>query len=133
MTSKYNISKERMLSKVVKRSGRSEQVDVLKIEERISRLLFGLNTEHIKIQFVVQKVIQGMYDGITTVELDELAAETCAYLNILHPHYSILAARIAVSNLHKQTNDGVVETAEKLYNYKDITGAKASLLSEEVY
>lgn len=62
---------------------------------------YGLDMNFVKIDIILKKVVQGMYDGISTVELDELAGETCAYMNILHPDYSILGARIAISNLHK--------------------------------
>jgi hypothetical protein len=63
-----------------------------------------------------------MYDGICTTELDNLAAETCAYMSIIHHHYSHLAARITVDNLHKETNSSFVETAKILYNYVDVAG-----------
>ena len=71
--------------------------------------------------------------GITTSELDNLAAETCAYMNLAHPDYSKLAARIATSNLHKQTKDDYLEVADALYNYKDKVGRPAPLLSDDVY
>ena len=60
-----------------------------------------------------------MYDGVCTKVLDEMAAETCAYMNIIHPHYSLLAARMAVNNLHKETKECFSETMADLYNYKD--------------
>lgn len=131
--SKYVLSELRRLSKVIKRSGRAEPIDVLKIEERVARLMTGLDTDHVKLHWIVQKVINGMYDGIKTTELDDLAAETCAYMNIIHPQYSVLAARIAISNLHKETTHDVLETATKLYNYKDKAGNCAALLSERVF
>ncbi len=82
-----------------------------------------------------------MYDGIKTTELDNLAAETCAYMNIIHPHFSLLAARISVDNLHKETSPSFVETAKKLYNYVDkagiqnhkIKGRPSKLLADDVY
>lgn len=133
MEIRYKISETRKLNKVIKRSGREETVDVIKIEERISKLMFGLNKKFVNIQYIVQKVIDGMNDGIHTTELDDLAAETCAYMNVIHPHYSILAARIAVSNLHKETSESFDEVADSLYNYKDITGKNAALLADDVY
>lgn len=60
-----------------------------------------------------------MYDGIHTTELDELAAETSAYMTLIHPHYSLFAARIAVSNLHKETNSSFAKTIASLHNYVD--------------
>ena len=75
--------------------------------------------EYVNIEAIVHKVVLGkekitlgMYDGIKTTELDNLAAETCAYMNIIHHHYSYLAARISVDNLHKETNPSFVETAK---------------------
>jgi len=82
---------------------------------------------------IVGKVMAGVYDNVTTTDLDELAAQTCAYMTIVHPDYSILAARIAVSNLHKQTKDSFVEVISDLRNYVDGNGRQAPLISEEVY
>lgn len=75
----------------------------------------------------------GVYDNVTTTALDELAAETCAYMTIVHPDYSVLAARIAVSNLHKETKDSFAETVSDLRNYVDGTGRDAPLISEDVF
>ncbi len=65
--------------------------------------------------------------------MDNLAAETCAYMNILHPDYSKLAAAIAISNLHKMTNDSFLEVAKAMYHFKDKQGRKASLLADDVF
>ena len=73
------------------------------------------------------------YLGITTAELDNLAAETCAYMNLAHPDYSKLAARIAVSNLHKDTSDDYLTVATMLHSFKDKVGRPAPLLSDEVF
>lgn len=70
---------------------------------------------------------------VSTTDLDELAAQTCAYMAIVHPDYSVLAARISVSNLHKQTKDSFVEMISDLRNYIDENGREAPLVSEEVY
>jgi ribonucleoside-diphosphate reductase alpha chain len=76
----------------------------------------------------------GMYDGIPTSALDNLAAETCAYMNIIHPSYSLLAARIVVSNLHKNTKDDFSETIKDLYTYYDEkTKRDCCLIDTEVY
>ena len=107
---------------VTKRNGEKQSVDTAQIKERLEKLAFGLEMKYIDSDLVVQKVIQGMHDGITTIELDNLAAETCAYMNIIHPHYSLLAARIAVDNLHKETKDSFAETIKDLYEYVDGTG-----------
>lgn len=78
-------------------------------------------------------MVQGMYDGVHTTVLDNIAAETCAYMNLIHPDYSKLAAKIAVSNLHKETNSNFSETVEELYTYIDKEGRNASLIALDVY
>ena len=88
---------------VVKRDGRTEEVHYDKITSRIEKLCYGLNMEFVDPPAITQKVISGLYKGVTTVELDNLAAETAATMTTKHPDYAILAARIAVSNLHKET------------------------------
>ena len=89
---------------VIKRDGRRESVKFDKVTARIEKLCYGLNQDFISPIEVAKKVIDGIYDGVTTVELDNLAAETAASLTTKHPDYAILAARIAVSNLHKVTS-----------------------------
>jgi len=74
-----------------------------------------------------------IFKGITTTELDNLAAETCAYMTIIHPVYSNLAARITISNLHKMTSDSFLEVVETMRNYKDKVGRDAPLIAEDVY
>jgi len=76
--------------------------------------------------------MQGIYDGVTTEILDNLAAETCAYMNIVHPDYSKLAARISVSNLHKKTNSEFVQVCRVLRNYRDNTGREAPLINDRL-
>lgn len=85
----------------------------------MDKLALGLDLNFVRIDLVIEKVVKSMHDNISTKELDELAAETCAYMNIIHPNYSILAARIAVSNLHKETCDNFAETISNLRNYID--------------
>lgn len=74
-----------------------------------------------------------MYEGIPTTKMDNLAAETCAYMNLVHPHYSLLAARIAVNNLHKETKESFAETVADLYHYKDKANRPAPLIADDVY
>ncbi len=88
---------------VVKRDGRQEPVHFDKITSRIQKLCYGLDMDYIDPPAVTLKVINGLYSGVTTVELDNLAAEIAATLTTKHPDYAILAARIAVANLHKET------------------------------
>ncbi|MDA0193475.1 MAG: ribonucleoside-diphosphate reductase subunit alpha [Bacteroidetes bacterium] len=119
---------------VVKRDGRRESVKFDKITARIDKLCYGLNTLYVEPIEIAKKVINGIYDGVTTIELDNLAAETAASLTIKHPDYAILAARIAISNLHKVTSKSFSNTMKRLYTYVDPkTGQNASLISKEVY
>jgi ribonucleoside-diphosphate reductase alpha chain len=118
---------------VVKRDGHKEPVMFDKITDRIKKLCYGLNdlVDSVK---VAMRVIEGLYDGVTTSELDNLAAETAASMTIAHPDYAQLAARIAVSNLHKNTKKSFSETMSDMYLYVNPrTGQKSPLLSDEVY
>lgn len=118
---------------VVKRDGRRETILFDKITSRIEKLCYGLNRDYVQPVEVAKKVIVGMYDGIATTRLDELAAETAASLTAMHPDYALLAARIAISNLHKETLKSFSETMKALYHYIDpATGQKAPLLADEV-
>jgi len=118
---------------VIKRDGRKEEVIMQKITARIERLCDNLDTRYIKAQEITYKVLAGLYDNVTTVELDELAAETAATMATIHPDYAILASRIAISNLHKETKDAFSETIEELYNYVNPkTNEGAGLISDEV-
>jgi ribonucleoside-diphosphate reductase alpha chain len=119
---------------VIKRDGRTESVKFDKITARIEKLCYSLNPHLVDPVDVARKVIEGLYDGVTTSELDNLAAETAASLTTKHPDYALLASRIAVSNLHKNTIKSFSETMRKLYNYKDPkTGKNASLLADDVW
>jgi len=118
---------------VVKRDGRKEVVKFDKITARIKKLCYGLNALVVP-EKVAMRVIEGLYDGVTTSELDNLAAEVAATNTISHPDYALLASRIVVSNLHKNTKKSFTDTMEDLYNYVDPkTNQPAPLLSEDVY
>ncbi|WP_256009038.1 ribonucleoside-diphosphate reductase subunit alpha [Desertivirga xinjiangensis] len=104
---------------VIKRNGRKEPVKFDKITARIEKLCYGLNADLVDPIDVAKKVIEGLYDGVSTSELDSLAAETAASLTTKHPDYALLASRIAVSNLHKNTTKSFSETMKKLYLYVD--------------
>ena len=118
---------------VVKRDGHKEPVMFDKITDRIKKLCYGLN-DRVDAVKVAMRVIEGLYDGVTTSELDNLAAETAASMTISHPDYAQLAARIAVSNLHKNTNKSFSETMNEMYHYVNPrTNQEAPLLSEEVH
>lgn len=119
---------------VEKRDGRKESVHFDKITMRIEKLAYGLARNHVDPVVISQKVIQGVYPGVTTVELDELAAQTAASFATQHPDYSILAARIVVSNLHKMTTSCFSELTQAFYNYvHPKTGKPAPLVSKEFY
>jgi len=119
---------------VVKRDGHRESVKFDKITARIEKLCYGLDPAYVQPVDVAMKVVSGLYDGVKTTELDNLAAETAASMTTRHPDYAILAARIAISNLHKETNKSFSGTIKKLYLYEDPkTGENASLISKEVY
>ncbi|TVZ16344.1 ribonucleoside-diphosphate reductase subunit alpha [Maribacter sp. MAR_2009_72] len=118
---------------VIKRDGRKEVVMFDKITARVRKLCYGLSglVDPLK---VAMRVIEGLYDGVTTSELDNLAAEIAATMTTTHPDYAKLAARISVSNLHKNTKKSFSETMKDLYVYVNPrTGKKAPLLSDEVY
>ena len=118
---------------VLKRDGRSEAVKFDKITGRIKKLCYGLHASVDPVK-ISMKVIEGIYDGVTTTVLDNLAAETAASMTVTHPDYALLASRIAVSNLHKNTKKSFSGTMEALYNYIDPkTNKKAPLLADDVY
>ena len=118
--------------KVVKRSGRKEDVSFDKITARVKKLCYGLNSDFVDPIEIAKKVIQGIFDGVSTSDLDNLAAETAATMATIHPDYALLAARIAVSNLHKNTKKSFSQTMEQLYAYIDpATNDRANLISDE--
>lgn len=118
---------------VVKRDGQKQEVKFDAITRRIRRLTDGLDTRFVDPVVVTRKVVEGFYSGISTSEVDVLAAETCAYMSQKHPDFSVLAARIAVSNLHKNTSESFYETCRILHGYVDPQGRSASLISQEVW
>ncbi len=119
---------------VIKRNGKRENVSFDKILARVRKLCYELDPKFVDSTIVSMKVIQGIYDGVTTTELDNLAAETAASMATTHPDYGKLAARIAVSNLHKNTDKSFSKTIKALYNYIDPkTGQKAGLIADNIY
>lgn len=119
---------------VIKRDGRREDVKFDKITARITKLCYGLNAEYVDPVKISQKVVAGVYPGVTTSELDELAAETAAYCATQHPDFSKLAARISISNLHKNTNKLFSDNIELFYNNKhEKNGQAAPLIAKDVY
>ncbi len=119
---------------VIKRDGKTESVKFDKITARVEKLCYSLNPALVDPIDVAKKVIEGLYDGVTTSELDNLAAETAASLTTKHPDYALLASRIAVSNLHKNTLKSFSATMRKLHEYVDRkTGKNASLIADDVW
>lgn len=118
---------------VIKRNGKRESVSFDKILARVRKLCYELDPKFVDSTIISMKVIQGIYDGVTTTELDNLAAETAASMATTHPDYGKLAARIAVSNLHKNTDKSFSKTIKALFNYIDPkTGQKAGLIADNI-
>ena len=119
---------------VVKRDGKRVVVHFDKITSRINKLCYGLDPAHVDATIISQKVVPGLYPGVTTVELDELAAQTAASCATRHPDFSTLAARISVSNLHKQTSKVFSDVVEMLHSHvHPKTGQASPLVSNELY
>jgi ribonucleoside-diphosphate reductase alpha chain len=119
---------------VLKRDGKKESVKFDKITARIEKLCYGLDRRFVNAVDVAKKVIEGLYDGVATTELDNLAAETAASLTVKHPDYALLASRIAVSNLHKNTTKSFSATMQLLFDYTDPRSGKyLPLLSDDVW
>ncbi|KAG7088074.1 ribonucleoside reductase large subunit Cdc22 [Marasmius oreades] len=119
---------------VFKRGKRKERIRFDKITSRIDKLCYSLDMNYVNPIEVTQKVVQGVYQGVTTVELDNLAAETAAYLTTKHPDYAVLAARIAISNLHKETKKTFSSVVKDLYEYVNPKNGKpASMIAQEIY
>jgi len=122
------------MMQVIKRSGRREEVSFDKITARLRKLSYGLDSSYVNFIDISKKVIMGLYDGVTTTELDNLAAETAATMATVHPDYALLAARVAVSNLHKETEKSFHKVIQMLYKYVDPkTGENAGLIGEATY
>ena len=118
---------------VLKRDGRKEAVKFDKITSRIQKMCYGLD-DLVDSTTVAMKVIEGIYEGVTTFELDNLAAEVAASLTVKHPDYAKLAARIAVSNLHKKTKKSFSETMTDLFEYVNpVTNQEAPMLANDVH
>lgn len=119
---------------VIKRGGAKEPVMFDKITERVHKLCYGLNAQYVNAQKLTMAVVKGIFDGVSTTQLDELAAQTAASMTSIHPDYAVLAARIAVSNLHKNTKKKFSEVAYDLFHYvQKETGDHAGLIAEDVF
>lgn len=118
---------------VIKRDGKKELVKYDKITNRIRKQTYGLNTDYVEALEVAKKVIQGVHDGVTSIQLDDLAAETAASMTSIHPDYSLLASRIAVTSLHKSTKKSFVDTMKDLHTFVDVkTGQDAGMIADHV-
>ncbi len=116
---------------IIKRDGSKEIVKLEKISRRINRQCKDL--KNIDAVEVAQKVIQGLYDGVSSSELDKLATETAYALSVKHPEYDKLALRLAVSALHKETKSSFTSVIEDLYNVTDSNGNKKPAIDAKVY
>ena len=120
--------------KVKKRDGSLEEMRYDKITRRISSLCSDLNLDYVDPTYITLKVTQGIYDGISSTELDTLAAETAASMTTTHPDYAKLAGRLAVTNLHKTTPKKFSQSIKELYSFiEPRTGTESSLISEELF
>lgn len=117
---------------VIKRNGSKEEVSFDKVTKRIKKLCYGLE-EEINPIIIAQKVCSQIYDNVSTVELDELAAQICISLESTNLNYGVLASRIIISNNHKSTSPSFSETIYLLYNNKNINGEKCPLIADDVY
>jgi ribonucleoside-diphosphate reductase alpha chain len=116
------------------RSGKKEPVQFDKITHRISQLTYNLDPKHVDAMQIAKRTINGLFDGITTEELDNLSAEVSAYMTSVHPDYARLAGRIAVANLHRSTSDSFLETFQKLHGFtNEFTGEHQPLISDEIF
>ena len=119
---------------VINRQGEREAVRFDAILEKLNKLAAGLNTDWVDTGLVTQKVVEGLFDGVTTKAVDQLAAETAASLAANHPDYGMLAAKVCVENLHRDTKDNFSDVITDLREYIDPeTGKHAPLISEEIY
>ena len=125
-----NQSSNHTLMKVLKRDNSTEPVSFDKITKRIKSLSNNLNVDHIKVS---QKVIENIYDGVTTYELDELSAQIAAGMSVENPDYSQLAGRITCSNYQKRTPKSFFKVMKMLYEYRDKNNQSAPLISKELF
>jgi len=118
---------------IIKRNGSREPLKLEKISSRIKKLTYGLN-ERVDPDIVSTKVVSGLYDGVSSAELDQLSSETAASMVTVHPDFGKLAARIAITALYKDVEKDFSVIAKKLYDYiNPKTGDKAGMISDEVY
>jgi len=110
-----------------------EPFDVEKFNKSLALKAKGLDSKHVNLSLITEKVTKGIYSGVKVSEIVNLTSETCAYLTIVHPDFSILANRVSVTALHKMTHDDIRKVADSLYTYKDKCNNPAPLLSTEVY
>ena len=118
--------------RVVKRNGKYENISFDKILKRVKSI--G-NECKIKLNYTtfVMKVIDQLYDGIHTTEIDELTAEQCASLSVQHPDYNTLASRIIISNHHRNTSSSFFSAMEELYNFHDIHNKHVPIINNEIF
>ena len=124
---------ETKIRTLIKRDGKVQDFSTEKLTAFLTRLTKGLVTSHIDIPSLVDKIEAGLSRDMKTTQLIDLAAETAAYLNVIHPDYSKLAARIVITGIHKQTPKSLLEYAKAIYSFKDDSGRECSLLADKTY
>ncbi|OIR58458.1 MAG: ribonucleoside-diphosphate reductase large chain [Amphiamblys sp. WSBS2006] len=118
---------------VIKRDGTRQKIDQAEIKAKMERLSQGLNRDFVDLDDIVDKVMNGIHRGVTTEQLDELAAEIAASRIAVHPDYSVLAAKITIDNLHKKTSASILDVAEELYSFKAGERARKPLIAQKIY
>jgi ribonucleotide reductase alpha subunit len=117
---------------VIKRNGKSEDISFDKILQRVRKLGLQFNL-NIPYSLLVMKVIDQLYNNITTEQIDILTAEQCTSMSTIHPDYSTLAALISISNLHKKTNKSFYNTMKQAYEFKDINGKDSPIINHNAW
>ena len=119
---------------ILKRDGKKEAINFDRMVDFVNRYCFGLNKDFINPIQVAKRTLEGVYDGVTIQELIQLSVETAASMTTKHPDYSLLAGRLAVSELHKNTDESFANTVEKMFFYKNPkNGEDAPMVSRELY
>ncbi len=118
---------------LVKRNGGKQEYSSEKILKFLKVMKKGLAEEFLDEKMIEDKLKKGVSPNMTTVQLIKYLAETIAYMNILHPDFSILAARVTMSGIHKQTTTEVLEYAKTIYDFVDFSGRKCSLLNDKTF
>jgi len=119
--------------KVTKRNNMQEDISFDKILKRVKTLSNMYPQLSIIYSKLVMKVIDQLFNGICTTQIDELTAEQCASMSPIHSDYGILASRIVISNHHKNTRGSFMYTMKDLYEFRDVHGMRSSLIAQDFW